>query len=138
MSDQEYSGQLYPSEDQDCDNIPIISDHHWSLWHHQNGPTSPSFSMEEVDHEAAHYSNILNDLSRFEVPSSLPLQELNPGTDIPCSKDIILNSLEKGQSSGTKRKHASDFLEMQEKERDVSGKRASFLSLFSIQLNLDI
>ncbi|KAI3454034.1 hypothetical protein Pfo_010697 [Paulownia fortunei] len=128
MSDQEPGGVFIPSEDQDSDDnrltgsrgiinydIPLISDQ-LSLWL-QNAPTSSSISMEEA-HEAARYTNILKDLSRFEVPSSLPLQQCD---QIPCSEDIILHGLEKGQSGDAKRKLASDTLEMQTKESDEDG-----------------
>lgn len=127
MSDQELRGGFFPSEDQYIDenrvmgsrgtadyDVPIISDQ-LSSWL-QNAPTFPSTSIEEA-HEG--YSNMLNGLSSFEVPSPLPSEQMNPG-QISCSEEIILSGLEKGQSSGPKRTRASDSLEMQTKEIDVS------------------
>ncbi|KAK6116864.1 hypothetical protein DH2020_049394 [Rehmannia glutinosa] len=102
---QEPGGMYFPSDDQESDenqrgiinyeNIPQISDHQLSLWLH-NVPTFSSIPM-------------INSPSSFEVP--LPF----PG-EIPYNleENITLHGLEKGESSGTKRKHAS----MHTKERD--------------------
>lgn len=125
---QETDGVFLPTiEDQDCDENrltglramiqndmnPLISDQ-MSL-----GTTSPpftSFSIEEMVHEAeARYSNYIlsTDLSRF---GSLPLQQVSP-CQIPCSEEIVLCGLSKGQSSGIKRKHDSLSLQMQTEEQ---------------------
>lgn len=89
-----------------------------SLWH---SPPFSSISLEEAYHEIGGYSNMLTDLSSFEAPSSLQPQQVNT-SEIPCLEEIVLHGLEKGQSSGTKRKQASDSLQMQTEETDVSGR----------------